>query len=63
MASAQGEPDAVLLQQLRLVHGQIISILSASVEKMFARNSSYDVRKLLGNAPHCVAFVTSQHGT
>ena len=48
MASAQGEPDTVLLRQLSLIHSQIISILSSSVEKMFARNPSYDVRKLLG---------------
>ena len=48
VASAQGEPDPVLLQQLQLIHGQVISILSAGVEKMFSRNPSYDVRKLLG---------------
>lgn len=52
IASAQGEPDVVLLQQLRLIHGQIISILSASFEKMFARNPSYDLRKLLGATSH-----------
>lgn len=48
MASSQGEPDTVLLRQLSLIHSQVISILSSSVEKMFARNPSYDVRKLLG---------------
>ena len=50
MASANGEPPAVLFSQLRLVHAQILSILSSSVDKMFARNPSYDARKLLGNS-------------
>lgn len=48
MASATNEPEGVLLGQLGLVHGQILSILTNSVEKMFAKNPSYDVRKLLG---------------
>ena len=48
MVSATGEPEAALMCQLGLVHGQILSILSSSVEKMFARNPSYDARKLLG---------------
>lgn len=48
MASATNEPESALLGQLGLVHGQILSILTNSVEKMFARNPSYDVRKLLG---------------
>ena len=48
MASATGEPEAALLGQLGLLHGQILSLLTSSVEKMFAKNPSYDVRKLLG---------------
>ncbi len=48
MASATGEPEAALTCQLGLVHAQILSILSSSVDKMFARNPSYDARKLLG---------------
>ena len=48
MVAATGEPEAALMCQLRLIHGQILSILSSSVEKMFARNPSYDARKLLG---------------
>lgn len=48
MVAATGEPEAALMCQLGLVHGQILSILSSSVEKMFARNPSYDARKLLG---------------
>ena len=48
MASATGEPEAALTCRLGLVHAQILSILSSSVDKMFARNPSYDARKLLG---------------
>jgi len=48
MASASGEPEAALTCQLGLVHAQILSILSSSVDKVFARNPSYDARKLLG---------------
>jgi len=48
MASATGEPEAALRCQLGLVHAEILSILSSSVDKMFARNPSYDARKLLG---------------
>ena len=52
MASATNEPESALLGQLGLVHGQILSILTNSVEKMFAKNPSYDVRKLLGECSH-----------
>lgn len=48
MASAGNEPESVLVGQLGLVHAQILSILTNSVEKMFTKNPSYDVRKLLG---------------
>ena len=50
MASATGEPEVALMTQLALVHAQILSILTNSVEKMFARNPSYDARKLLGTS-------------
>ncbi|KAL0025925.1 hypothetical protein WJX77_003954 [Trebouxia sp. C0004] len=63
IASAQGEPDPVLLQQLQLIHGQVISILSASVEKMFARNPSYDVRKLLGATNHLLTALVKSFDT
>ena len=54
MASATGEPEVALMTQLALVHAQILSILTNSVEKMFARNPSYDARKLLGTSFHHV---------
>lgn len=56
MASATGEPAAVLFSQLRLVHAQILSILTTSVDKMFVRNPSYDARKLLGKWAHCLTL-------
>ena len=55
MASTSKEPESALLGQLGLVHGQILSILTTSVEKMFAKNPSYDVRKLLGEWPELVS--------
>ncbi|KAL0050904.1 hypothetical protein WJX82_009701 [Trebouxia sp. C0006] len=62
MASATGEPEAALTCQLGLVHAQILSILSSSVDKMFARNPSYDARKLLGATNHVLtALVASFH--
>ena len=48
MASATNEPEPALVGQLSLVHAQILSILTNSVDKMFAKNPSYDVRRLLG---------------
>ncbi|KAL4855616.1 Vacuolar fusion protein MON1 [Chlorella vulgaris] len=49
--SAFNEPPAVLRMQLVLVHGQIVSLLTATaLSAMFARNSGYDARKLLGGS-------------
>ncbi|KAL0050588.1 hypothetical protein WJX82_002800 [Trebouxia sp. C0006] len=59
MASASGEPEAALTCQLGLVHAQILSILSSSVDKVFARNPSYDARKLLGATNHQPAALCS----
>ena len=59
MAAVTNEPESALLGQLGLVHGQILSILTNSVTKMFAKNPSYDVRKLLGKCSNvsCVPAV------
>lgn len=62
MASTTKEPESALLGQLGLVHGQILSILTSSVEKMFAKNPSYDVRKLLGERPALVCAWPSLDG-
>ncbi|KAL0025489.1 hypothetical protein WJX77_005361 [Trebouxia sp. C0004] len=59
MASATGEPEAALTCQLGLVHAQILSILSSSVDKMFARNPSYDARKLLGATSHVLTALVA----
>ena len=61
MASATGEPEAALACQLGLVHAQILSILSSGVDKMFARNPSYDARKLLGMALPIVVVCLAVH--
>lgn len=59
MASATGEPEAVLLSQLRLIHAQILSILTSSVDKTFAKNPSYDARKLLGSTSHVLTSLVN----
>ncbi|KAL3136443.1 hypothetical protein ABBQ38_005698 [Trebouxia sp. C0009 RCD-2024] len=59
MASTTKEPESALLGQLGLVHGQILSILTSSVEKMFAKNPSYDVRKLLGATNHVLTSLVA----
>ncbi|KAL0035669.1 hypothetical protein WJX79_007044 [Trebouxia sp. C0005] len=59
MASATGEPEAALTCQLGLVYAQILSILSSSVDKMFARNPSYDARKLLGATNHVLTALVA----
>lgn len=47
--SALGEPPAVLRMQLSLVHGQLVSLLTASaLGSLFRRSPGYDLRKLLG---------------
>ncbi|EFN50835.1 hypothetical protein CHLNCDRAFT_141799 [Chlorella variabilis] len=49
--SALAEPPAVMRMQLILVHGQIVSLLTAAaLSAMFARNPGYDARKLLGGS-------------
>ena len=58
MASATGEPEAVLLSQLRLIHAQILSILPSSVDKTFAKSPGYDARKLLGMDLHTADYWT-----
>ena len=48
-ASALAEPPAVLRMQLTLVHGQIVSLLTASaISGILGRSPGYDLRKLLG---------------
>ena len=46
--STAGEPEPWLQLQMQLLHGQLVSILTSSLERMFARNPSYDLRALLG---------------
>lgn len=44
--------------QLILVHGQIVSLLTAAaLSAMFARNPGYDARKLLGGCAGCAVAV------
>lgn len=47
-ASSRGEGEGVLRDQLALLHSQILCILTAGFERMFARNPRFDVRRLLG---------------
>ena len=46
--STAGEPESWLQLQMQLLHGQLVSILTSSLERMFAKNPSYDLRALLG---------------
>eukprot|EP01026_Neomeris_dumetosa_P051069 TRINITY_DN4488_c0_g2_i2.p1 TRINITY_DN4488_c0_g2~~TRINITY_DN4488_c0_g2_i2.p1 ORF type:complete len:591 (+),score=69.61 TRINITY_DN4488_c0_g2_i2:120-1892(+) len=46
-ASSGGEPPETLKLQLELLHGQIVSLVTNAVERMFERNPAYDVRTLL----------------
>ena len=46
--STAGEPESWLQLHMQLLHGQLVSILTSSLERMFAKNPSYDLRALLG---------------
>ncbi|GAQ89926.1 hypothetical protein KFL_005780040 [Klebsormidium nitens] len=46
--SATGEPESSLLRKLDLLYGQLISILTDSIERTFRRNQKFDVHSLLG---------------
>ena len=46
--SNTGECEESLRQQLTVLHECVISILTDSVEKVFEKNSGYDLRELLG---------------
>jgi len=45
--SRTGEPVAQLAEQLRYMHSQIISILTAGVNRIFSKRAQFDIRNLL----------------
>ncbi|KAH7286199.1 hypothetical protein KP509_33G062800 [Ceratopteris richardii] len=46
--SSTNEPLRVLRRQLDLLHGQLLLILTRSLEKCFVKNANFDLRPLLG---------------
>jgi hypothetical protein len=46
--SATGEPESSLRKKLDLLYGQLISILTDSIERTFHRNQKFNVHPLLG---------------
>ena len=46
--SSTGEPDVVLLKQLEFTYSQILLILTSRVHQVLEKNSSKDLRDLLG---------------
>ncbi|KAL3687682.1 hypothetical protein R1sor_013991 [Riccia sorocarpa] len=46
--SSTDEPFQLLRDQLELLHGQLLLILTRAVEKCFLKNSKFDMRPLLG---------------
>ena len=49
--SRQGEPERMLMDQLKCLHAQIVCILTTGFERMFLKNPGYDSRRLLGGIP------------
>ncbi|KAJ1728393.1 Vacuolar fusion protein mon1 [Coemansia sp. Benny D160-2] len=48
-ASDRGDPEELLRSELRLLHSQVVSILTAAqLTKIFEQRSSFDLRQLLG---------------
>lgn len=47
-AAATGEPVAVLLRQLDLLHAHLLAILTDGFDRTLARNPRFEPRRLLG---------------
>lgn len=54
--AATGEPPAALRRQLALVSGQLVSMLTNTIERLLQRNPRYDGHRLMGEPQELPGF-------